>query len=120
MESQRFIEFMKSLRASAAQPIMVIADGGSYNKSKAVKEFLKKEGDVLGIRLILLPPYSPELNPNEQVWNQAKREIGKQSLNTTKNLREAVDQTLQAIQSSVKMIQSFFRLPDTKDACAAN
>ena len=92
MESQRFIEFMRSLRASAAQPIMVIADGGSYHKSKAVKEFLKKEGDALGIRLILLPPDSPELNPDEQVWNQAKREIGKQSLNTKKNLREAVDQ----------------------------
>jgi transposase len=85
-----------------------------------VKEFLKKEGEELGIKVVLLPPYSPELNPDEQVWNQAKREIGSQSLNTKKNLREAVERALQAIQTSVKMVQSFFLLRDTKYACAAN
>jgi transposase len=120
MESQRFIDFLKNLREAAAQPILVIVDGGSYHKSKAVKEFLKKEGEELGIKVVLLPPYSPELNPDEQVWNQAKREIGSQSLNTKKNLREAVERALQAIQTSVKMVQSFFLLRDTKYACAAN
>ena len=119
MESQRFIDFLKSLRQAAGKPIMVIVDGGSYHKSKAVKAFLKKEGEELEIRLILLPPYSPELNPDEQVWNQAKREIGSQSLNTKKNLREAVERALQGIKASLKMVQSFFRLPDTKYACAA-
>jgi transposase len=117
MESLRFIEFLKSLRQSAGKPILVIVDGGSYHKSMVVKEFLKSEGGKLGIRVILLPPYSPELNPDEQVWNQAKRRIGKMSINTKKTLREAVERTLSAIQNSISLVQSFFKLPDTKYAC---
>lgn len=116
MESQRFIEFLKNLRQSADKPILAIVDGGSYHKSKAVKEFLKKEGVDLGIKVILLPPYSPELNPDEQVWNQAKRRIGKMSINTKKALGEVVERTLRAIQNSMSLVQSFFKLPDTRYA----
>ncbi|MBR0370796.1 MAG: transposase [Methanobrevibacter sp.] len=29
----------------------------------------------LNITLIYLPPYSPHLNPIEQIWRQMKREI---------------------------------------------
>jgi transposase len=116
MESQRFIGFLKNLRHSASKPILVIVDGGSYHKSKAVKEFLKDEGANLGIKLILLPPYSPELNPDEQVWNQAKRRIDKMNINTRKAIAEVVRKTLSGIQSSISLVQSFFRLPDTKYA----
>lgn len=116
MESQRFIEFLKNLQTSAGKAVMVIVDGGSYHKSRAVKEFLKTEGAQRGIRLILLPPYSPELNPDEQVWNQAKNRIGKMSITSKKALREGVEKTLIAIQQSIKLVQSFFRLPETKYA----
>jgi transposase len=116
MESQRFIEFLKNLRQSADKPILVIVDGGSYHKSKAVKDFLKTEGANMGVTLILLPPYSPELNPDEQVWNQAKRRIGKMSINTKKALGDVVERTLSAIQDSVNLVKSFFRLPATKYA----
>jgi len=85
-----------------------------------VKEFLKDEGANLGIKLILLPPYSPELNPDEQVWNQAKRRIGKMSINTKKAIAEVAHKTLSGIQSSINLVQSFFRLPDTKYASEFN
>lgn len=113
MESQRFIGFLKNLRNSAGTPVMVVVDGGSYHKSKAVKEFLEKEGEGLGIRLILLPPYSPELNPDEQVWNQAKRRLGRMSINSKRDLRDAVQRVLTAIQAAVLLVKSFFRLPHT-------
>ncbi len=116
MESQRFIEFLKNLRQSADKPTLVIVDGGSYHKSKSVKEFLKGEGSCLGIKLILLPPYSPELNPDEQVWNHAKRRIGRMSINTKKAMGDVVRKTLISIQSSISVVQSFFRLADTKYA----
>ena len=116
MASQRFIEFLKNLQTSAGKAVMVIVDGGSYHKRKAVKEFLKTEGAQRGIRLILLPPYSPELNPDEQVWNQAKNRIGKMSITSKKALREGVEKTLIAIQQSIKPGQSFFRLPETRYA----
>lgn len=116
MESQRFITFLKNLREAAGNAILTIVDGGSYHKSKAVKEFLETEGAELGIKVILLPPYSPELNPDEQVWNHAKRNIGKMAINSKKTLGEAVRKTLQAIQDSVGLVQSFFKLPGTRYA----
>jgi transposase len=116
MESQRFIEFLKNLRESAGKPIVVIVDGGSYHKSGAVKKFLKTEGTRLDIRLVLLPPYSPELNPDEQVWNRAKAEVGRMSLNSKAKLRESVQRVMEAIKSSVSIVKSFFQLPDTKYA----
>lgn len=116
MESQRFIEFLKSLRKSAGTPVVAVVDGGSYHKSKAVKEFLAQEGESLGIRLVLLPPYSPELNPDEQVWNQAKKRLGRMSINTKRDLRDAVERVLTALQAAVSLVQSFFQLPHTQYA----
>jgi transposase len=116
MDSERFIEFLKSLRESAGTPVVVVVDGGSYHKSKAVKEFMRREGTGMGIRIVLLPPYSPELNPDEQVWNQAKSQLGRMSHNTKAKLREAVQAVLQTIKDSVGLVKSFFRLPTTSYA----
>jgi len=118
MESQRFIDFLKSLRKSAGKPIVVIVDGGSYHKSKAVKEFLKGDGNTLQIQLVLLPPYSPELNPDEQVWNHAKRNLGRMSIKSKGELRDAVRRVLETISRSIELVKSFFQMPDTKYACA--
>jgi transposase len=119
MESNRFIAFLRALRQSAGTAVVVIVDGGSYHKSKAVNEFLKAEGALLGVRLVLLPPYSPELNPDEQVWNQAKRRLGRMSLKSKGELRDAVGRVLTSIQGSINLVKSFFQLPDTKYACQA-
>jgi transposase len=116
MDSERFIAFLKSLRTDAKKPIAVIVDGGSYHKSKRVKEFIKTEGEGLGIKLVILPPYSPELNPDEQVWNIAKRDVGRRIAKTKANLLEMVESALLAIQSSKDLIKSFFRLPGTRYA----
>lgn len=42
------------------------------------------------VRIIDLPPYSPELNPCEQLWDLVKDEIGNQVFETVEALREAM------------------------------
>lgn len=119
MDSERFIAFIKDLRHSAGRPVVVIVDGGSYHTSARVKSFLQEEGEAMGIHLKYLPPYSPELNPDEQVWNQAKSYLGKLCLATKQDLLEAVHKTLTAIKKSLKLIRSFFCLEHTKYANAS-
>lgn len=46
------------------QKITLILDQGSYNRCKATKDCAAR----LGITLLYLPPYSPNLNPIERVW----------------------------------------------------
>ncbi len=114
MNSERFIEFLESLRSDARRPIFVIADNARYHHSKRVQAFLEeKEGSIM---MAFLPPYTPELNPDEQVWNYAKREMGKKSIHNKEEMKEVIFSIMREIQGKVDLIKSFFLLPDTKYA----
>lgn len=114
MNSERFIKFLESLRSDAGHPVFVIADNARYHHSKKVQEFLEdNEGSIM---MAFLPPYTPELNPDEQVWNYAKREMGKKSIRTKDEMEQAVYSIMQSIQEKVDLVKSFFQLPDTKYA----
>lgn len=53
-------------------PVLMIWDGAPWHRG-AVKEFLKHNYDWLTLEYF--PPYSPELNPEEYIWKQAKEAI---------------------------------------------
>ena len=69
------IDFLQKMVSDSNKPIVMIVDGASFHKSKQTRQFVRNQGDWL--RLFFLPPYAPELNPDEQVWNQLKSRIGK-------------------------------------------
>jgi transposase len=48
--------------------IVMVVDGASSHRSKELNV-------PENISLIRLPPYSPELNPAEQIWNVLRREL---------------------------------------------
>jgi hypothetical protein len=74
--------------AHAEQPIFLILDGGSYHHSRLVKDYVASLSGKL--RLFFLPPYSPELNPDEQVWNYLKHHgVAKAGLRSGKELPRA-------------------------------
>lgn len=52
---------------------MIILDNYPVHKAKLAE----KASEILNIHLIPLPPYSPKLNPIEQVWRIIKRELSK-------------------------------------------
>lgn len=66
------------------QRICLILDNYSVHKSA----FIKKIALHLNIVLIYLPPYSPHLNPIEQIWRQMKREIKHYYLESKEFLQE--------------------------------
>jgi transposase len=91
MNSDRYIEFLRKLRKDAGRPIIVIADNASYHKSKkvmALGESSNEDGGA-GIHVAMLPTYCPELNPDEQVWNHAKRRLGKLFVVTKDEMKTA-------------------------------
>ena len=47
---------------------VVIMDNATFHKSQDMQEMLQKAGHTL----LYLPPYSPDLNPIEHKWAQAK------------------------------------------------
>lgn len=111
MNSARFIGFLKKLRKDAGRAILVVADNAKYHHSKATQRFIDEQDG--GIALVFLPAYSPELNPDEQVWNHAKARLGKRSIFTKDDMKRHLASILQSIQKTTDLIKSFFRMPDT-------
>ena len=63
--------------------------------------------------MAFLPAYSPELNPDEQVWNHAKAEVSKRPIKSKLEMESSILSAMSAIQQKTELVKSFFRLPDT-------
>jgi len=68
-----FIEFLRRMIHNADRPVFLIVDGHPSYKAKKVATFVESTKCLL--RLFFLPPYSPELNPDERVWNDLKNNV---------------------------------------------
>lgn len=62
--------FLERLMVGAHHPIFLILDGHPMHKSGVVRK--KVESFEGRLQLFFLPPYSPELNPDEGVWREVK------------------------------------------------
>lgn len=108
-----FIDFLKRVLRDIAEPIFLVLDGHPVHRAKAVSRFLQTpQGQRL--RFFFLPPYSPELNPDEQVWNDLKNNgIGRQIITGPDDLHAKTRAHLRSLQRRPERIQSFFRMKET-------
>lgn len=63
------IAFMRELMRHVFNPIILIVDRGNIHRANEVKAFLAQHPRVT---MEYLPPYAPELNPVEGVWDNLK------------------------------------------------
>jgi len=107
-----FIQFLKRLLVKADRMIFLIVDGHPTHKAKKVRAFAASESKRL--RLYFLPPYSPELNPDEYVWNDLKNNgIGRKVIQGPDQMKKDVLAHLRSLQKSPDLIKSFFKSPTT-------
>lgn len=117
MTAPKFIEFLKRLMVGVDQPIFLIVDRHPVHRSSAVRKFVEATDGCL--RLYFLPSYSPELNPDELVWNHVKNHgTGRMTPGGPDQLRKAVMRRLRSLQRIPKIVMSFFRHPETLYATA--
>lgn len=114
MNGEKFVEFLQKLRRDVDRPLIVIADNASYHRSPPVQKYVEKSQGALVVEH--LPRYSPELNPDEQVWNQAKLRLGKLCVTSQPEMKAAVLGILRSIQRRIQLVLSFFQLKDTRYA----
>jgi transposase len=111
----KFIDFLKRLIHNAERTIFLIVDGHPAHKAKIVTRFVESVKDRL--QLFFLPPYSPELNPDERVWNDLKNNaVGRKFINSPKELNKAVIGHLRLVQKSPDRVRSYFQNETTKYA----
>jgi len=113
-----FVEFLKHLIQDRDRPLILLVDHATFHHSKVVRDFVSIHRSKL--RVFFLPKRAPEMNPDEQVWNEIKtNHIGKQPVKDKMDLKKRLYSTLGSLQKNTKRILSFFHLPDTKYALQA-
>lgn len=65
------VQFLEHLLHETAKRLLVIWDGSPIHRGPDVREFLAA-GAARRIHLEKLPPYAPDLNPVEELWQQLK------------------------------------------------
>lgn len=111
----QFIDFIKRLIHGSQRMVFLIVDGHPAHKARSVAKFIENIKDRF--RLFFLPSYSPELNPDERVWNDLKNNaIGQQVITAPEQLHGAVISHLRFIQKSPDRVRSYFNNETTKYA----
>lgn len=80
--SEEVIEFLSQmLNYHPRRHIVVVMDRARPHTSKATADFIASQPRL---HVFYLPPYSPDMNPDEQIWNHMKNEElkGHQATNT--------------------------------------
>ncbi len=69
IRQEEVCEFLRHLLRHLRGPVIVVWDNYRIHKAKAVSDLCRR---FARLHLESLPPYAPELNPDEGVWNQLK------------------------------------------------
>ena len=102
-----FLEFLQRLIKYKQYKIFLVVDGHSAHKTKLVKAWLEEHKDRIG--LFFLPPYSPELNPQEYVNQDLKTNIiGKKRAINKAQMRDNVEGFMTKRKNNKKQVQKYF------------
>lgn len=115
IDSNAFISFLRQILSGRERPLILLLDRASFHHSKKVRDYVRAHRSL--IRVFFLPRYSPEINPDEQVWNEIKNNnLRKQYIKTKKTLKRKLRSALRKTQLNVERVISFFDLDDTRYA----
>jgi len=107
LNASRFVEFLQDFLHGRRERVFLVVDGHPSHTAKRVKAYVQSFAGKL--ELHFLPPYAPDLNPDEFVWSHAKTNgVSKKPLRRNESLRERVESDLEAIKRNKSLLRSFF------------
>jgi len=101
-----FRDFLKRLITGMDRKIFLIVDGHPAHKAKLVSRFV--QDNAAAIEMFFLPPYAPELNPDELAWGHIKTRIAKATVQTKEELKAMVNRVMHRLQKMPEIVASFF------------
>jgi putative transposase len=88
-KQETFANFLFEIRKNnVCDHVIIILDNFSTHKSALVKATAR----MLGITLVYLPPYSPELNPIEEIWKSIRRVLSTKFYLTKQELQTIIQE----------------------------
>jgi len=100
-------DFLRALLGRLRGPVIVVWDGGPMHKGDAIRAVLC---DFPRLSLEKLPPYTPELNPVEYLWNHLKYGVLPNFVpDDVFHLNGVLKQRLRRARQSAPRLRSFFK-----------
>lgn len=108
LNAESFVLFLRNFMSRQTGKVVLIVDGHPAHKANVVKSYLQSLKGRLALHF--LPPYAPDLNPDEFVWSYMKNNgVSKKPLKKNESLQSRIDADLNHIQANPKLVQSFFK-----------
>jgi transposase len=108
LNAGRFVGFLKAFLRGRRRKVFLVVDGHPSHRAALVKAYV--QGQKGRLELHFLPPYAPDLNPDEFVWHYAKRQGAcKRPLKKNESLKARVANDLVAIQKNKRLVRTFFK-----------
>ena len=107
LNAEAFVAFLQNFLKGRQGKVFLVVDGHPAHKANLVKRYVQSLAGRL--ELHFLPPYAPDLNPDEFVWSHMKSNgVSKKPLKKNESLRERVEEDIANIQQNRELIRSFF------------
>ena len=107
LDAETFVVFLRNFMRGRKGKVFLVVDGHPAHKANRVKDLVQElEGRL---ELHFLPPYAPDLNPDEFVWSYMKGNgVSKKPLRKNESMRRRVEEDLTYIQRNPALVRSFF------------
>ena len=104
-------EFLENIREkNSGKTIVIVLNNFRSHRARKTRRKVKK----LNIIPVFLPPYSPDLNPIEQIWRIIKRVLSPLFIKTLDELKEVISKSFyeltQRISFAEKWIKRFLNI----------
>jgi transposase len=107
LNAESFVLFLENLMRGRRKSVFLVVDGHPSHRAKSVQKYVQSLRGRL--ELHFLPPYAPDLNPDEFVWHHMKANgVSKKPLKRNESLRRRVERDLRDLSSNPALIRSLF------------
>lgn len=105
----RFIEFLQALMRDVRGPIDLVLDKHPAHVAALTQRFLVGQ---TRLRVHFLPPYAPDMNPDEHVWGYLKGFFRREPMAQDEEFDSAVNNSMEQIRADKPLVRSFFEHPE--------
>ena len=105
----RFVEFLRGLLQDVRGKVCLVLDRHPAHVAAATRRFIAERKDRLSVHF--LPPYAPDMNPDEHVWSHLKGMFRSDPLGEEEKFEQAVMGSMLEIQEDRSLVRRFFGHP---------
>jgi len=108
VNSKTFVDFLKQIMKNHRwRKVIIVTDNYKPHKYGEIVEFLEQNKNKIAV--YYLPTYSPDLNPDEEVWKYLKQvKLKAHQARNKKEFKPLVLSKMHSIQKKPNLIKSFF------------